>query len=166
KAPEYFVSYFVPNYFDFGLNVPSEKDSDRDYLYLGAPAFAGLALLLMRKRFVDGGPAFAVLGISLLFAVNPFGAVGWIGERSEAMRQIISTYYFFAGVTAAVALLAALGLDYALSRTGKPAPPWLAAPIIALSLASSIRLIFMWCADKFAVGWQSGVDAIAATALF
>jgi hypothetical protein len=167
KDPRYFISYFLPNYFDFGLDVPVETNPGQDYLYLGAPAFAGLALILIRRRFAGAGPPLAVFATSLLFVTNPFGALGSVIGRSTVLAQVFSTYYFLAGVTAAVALLAAIGLDYGLSRTGKALPRWFAATAIALSLGWSIRLTVVWIADgKFAVRWLSGVDALAAAILF
>jgi hypothetical protein len=167
KDTSYFVSYFLPNYFDFGLDVPVNTNRGKDYLYLGAPAFAGLALLCCRKSFAGAGPALAVLVTSLLFLTNPFGVLGRVIERSATLTQMFSAYYFLAGVTAAVALLAALGLDYGLRRAGKPAPRWFAASAIALSLGWSIRLMIVWMAggNQFAVRWLSAVDALAAAIL-
>jgi hypothetical protein len=167
KDPGYFVSYFLPNYFDFGLEVPVNTNRGQDYLYLGAPAFAGLALLCCRKSFAGAGPPLAVLVTSLLFLTNPFGVLGRIIERSATLTQVFSAYYFLAGVTAAVALLAALGLDSGLRKAGKPVPRWFAATAIALSLGWSIRLMIVWMAggDKFAVRWLSTVDALAAAVL-
>ena len=166
KDPVFFISYFVPNYFDFGLEVPAQTNPGREYLYLGAAGLAGLTLLLLGRRCAGAGPAIAVLATSLLFLTNPFGALGWFIERSSFLTQIFSSYYFLAGLTAAVALLAALGLDYGLKRPGKPAPRWLALAAVALSLCWSMRLLLDWAATKseLAVGWRSGVDALIGTA--
>jgi hypothetical protein len=164
--PSYFISYFLPNYFDFALDVPVEKNRGQDYVYLGAPAFTGLALLLIRKRFAALGPPLAVLPISLLFVINPFGSLAWIIGHSKTLTQVISTYYFLGGLTAAMALLAALGLDHGLKRAVKPIPGWLAATAVALSLGWSIHLIFSWFANRFAFGLWSGADALAAAVLF
>jgi hypothetical protein len=167
KDPGYFISYFLPNYFDFGLDVPVETNPGQDYLYLGAPAFAGLALILIRRRFAGAGPPLAVFAASLLFVTNPFGALGSTIGRSTALAQVFSTYYFLAGVTAAVAVLAAIGLDYGLRGTWKALPRWFAAIAITVSLGWSIRLILVWIAgEKFAVRCRSGVDALAAAILF
>ena len=167
KDPRYFISYFLPNYFDFGLDVPVETNLGQDYLYLGAPAFAGLALILIRRSFGGAGPPLAVFVTSLLFVTNPFGALGNVIGRSTALAQVFSTYYFLAGVTAAVAVLAAIGLDYGLRGTRKAPPRWFAATTITLSLGWSIRLALVWIdGKKFATRWLSGVDALAASILF
>jgi hypothetical protein len=168
KDPDFFISYLVPNYFDFGLNVPITTNPHRDYLYLGAAAFVGLALLPCRKRFKDTGPPLAVLLVSLLFFVNPFGLIGRIIERFELLADVLNAYYFLAGLTAPVALLAALGIDYGLRRPGRPVPPWLAAIVITTSLAWSIRLIVMWLGEGrgLSANWISGVDALVAAILF
>ena len=84
------------------------------------------------------------------------------------LAQVFSTYYFLAGVNAAVAVLAAIGLDYGPSEgPGKTLPRWFAATAITLSLGWSIRLTLVWIArEKFAVRWLSGIDALAAAVLF
>ena len=166
RDPRYFISYFLPNYFDFGLDVPVEKNPGQDYLYLGAPAFAGLALLLIRRRFSGVGPPLAVFVITLLFAINPFGSLAWVIGHSKTLTQVISTYYFIGGLTAAAALLAALGLDHGLNRAGNPIPRWVAVTAIAMSLGWSIHLIRSWFANKFAVAAWSGADALVAAVLF
>jgi hypothetical protein len=168
KDPEFFISYLVPNYFDFGLNVPIHTNPGREYLYLGAPAFAGLGLLIRRKRFDGAGPPLAVLLASLLFLINPFGLAGRAIEQSKLLAQVFSAWYFLAGLTAAAALLAALGLDYGLKRMSRPAPAWLAVTAIILSLAWAIRLMAVWIAggNTFSIRWLSAVDALIATLLF
>src|SRR6185503_9186714 len=162
KDPWFFISYLLPNYFDFGLDVPIHTNPGREYLYLGAAAFVGLGLLLVRKRVADTGPALAVLLASLLFAVNPFGWAGWAIEQSSFLAQVFSAWYFLAGLTASAALLAAIGLDYGLRRAGRAAPVWLTAAAIALALAWSIRLLVL----RLPAGWLSGVDALAGAILF
>ena len=168
KDPQFFISYFVPNYFDFGLDVPVHTNPGREYLYLGAAAFAGLALLLHRTRVNDLGPPLAVLSASLLFLVNPFGLAGRAIEHSSFLAQVFSAWYFLAGLTASAALLAALGLDHGLRRASKPAPAWFVVTAVTLSLAWSIRLIVLWIPGgaSFAVRWLSGADALIAAILF
>ncbi len=163
RDPEFFVSYVIPNYFNFGLNVPIETNPGEDYLYLGAAAIAGLVLLVGRKSFAGAGPPIAALFVCLVFAINPFEIVGRIIERVDLLTQIFGAWYFLAGVTASLALLAALGLDYGLRRTNWRTPAWLAAAAIALSLAWSIRLFgaWHWGASTFSISWMSGIDALA-----
>ena len=104
---------------------------------------------------------------SLLFVTNPFGLLGRAVEHSTILSQVFSGWYFLAGLTAAVALLAALGLDFGLRRESKPMPRWLVAIAITLALGWSARLIKNWIAggNSFADGWLSGLDALAAAVL-
>src|SRR5260370_11851763 len=167
QDPEFFVSYFLPNYFNFGLDVRVTTSPGWEFLYLGAAVFAGLALLFLRKRCAGIGAPLAVLLTSLLFVTNPFGLLGRVVEHSKILAQVFSGWYFLAGVTAAVALFAALGLDYGLRRASKPMPRWPAAIAIILALGWSARLIKIWITGgtTFAAGWLSGVDALVAAVL-
>jgi hypothetical protein len=166
--PKFFISYLIPNYFDFGLHVPVGTNPTGEYLYLGAAAFVGLALLSRRKRFADTGPPLAVLFGSALFLINPFGLAGRAIEHSKLLAQGFNAYYFAAGLTASLALLTALGLDYGLRRDRRSAPSWLAVSAIVLSLMWSIRLLTAWSVggNAFAAGWHSGIDALTATIFF
>jgi len=167
KDPQFYISYLVPNYFDFGSGVDPFTNPGREYLYLGAPAFAGLALLVVRRRYADAGPLLAVLFTSFLFLTNPFGLVGSAIGRSLFLSQIFSDYYFLAGITAAIAPLAAIGLDFGLRRAGKAAPGWLKGTVIGLAFIWSARLAILWVEGGrgFAVRWMSGLDALIATVL-
>jgi hypothetical protein len=167
KDPGFFISYFAPNYFNFGLNVPIHTNPGRDYLYLGAAAFVGLALLPRGKRLRDAAPAVAVLSVSLLFLTNPFGLIGGIIARFDVLAEILSDWHFLAGLSGSIALLAALGLDHGLRRYGRPVPAWFAALAVTLSLAWSIRLAVLWFAggDGLSISWRSGIDALVAALL-
>src|SRR5204863_6602187 len=37
KDPELILEYAIPNYFNFGMNVPAKTNSSKDYFYLGVP---------------------------------------------------------------------------------------------------------------------------------
>ena len=164
KHPEYYLSYFIPNYFKFDLGVDPATTALRDYLYLGGAGIAGLALLFWRKKFRDVAPLLAVLLVSLLFLVNPTGLLGWAIEHTP-LAQVMVDWDFLAGVSAALAALAAFGLDYALRGTGRKAPNWSAVVAIALALAWSIRLIVLWNGPGVASGAKSAWDAIGGTVL-
>src|SRR5262249_50247962 len=166
--PRWFISYVIPNYFDFGLHVPDLTNPGKDYLYLGAAAFVGLALLSYRKRFAGLGPPLAVLLSSALFMINPFGLAGRAIEHSQLLAQVFTAYYFAAGLTASLALLTALGLDYGLRGERRLVPCWLPVTAIVLALLWSIHLLILWSAGGkgFAAGWHSAIDAVTATILF
>jgi hypothetical protein len=167
KDPRLLASYLAPNYFDFGLSVPTDTNPGGEYLYLGAAGLTGVVLLLVRRRSTGLAPPLAVFAASFLFLTNPFGLLGMIIERSPLLTQLFSAWYFLAGLTASVALLAALGLDYGLRRPGKPAPGWSIAVLIALTLAWSVRLLVLgWAGgNRFASGWASALDALVASIL-
>jgi hypothetical protein len=176
KHPEYYISYFIPNYSKFDLGADTPATSFHDYLYLGAVVLAGLALLPMRKKFGDSVPLLAVLLASLLFLVNFGGLVGWaIG--STPLAQVTVDWDFLAGVFAALAALAAFGLDSVfLGGAGprwaghRPAnswtqSPWAVAAVITLAVAWSIRLLILWNGPAMASGAKSAWDSIGGTAL-
>ena len=77
RNPEAYISYLLPNYFDFGMHAKPARAArwDGDYLYLGAPAILGLISLLRRRRWRDLVPCLAMLVVSLVVVTNPFGMV-------------------------------------------------------------------------------------------
>jgi hypothetical protein len=168
RSPDFYISYFVPNYFNFGLDVDVNTNPRREYLYLGAAGLAGLALLASRRRFQGAGPSMAVLLSSLAFLTNPFGLVGSAVERSRFLSQVFTDWYFLAGVAAALAPLAALGLDAGLKRVGRRPPVWLAAAVMVLAFAWSIRLLAAWIpgGSGLSIGWWSALDTLTAIVLF
>jgi MYXO-CTERM domain-containing protein len=168
RSFQFYVSYFVPNYFDFSLAVDTSKDPQGQYLYLGAAGLAGLALLAARRRFRDAGPPAAVLLAALAFLSNPFGLLGSAIGRSVWLSQVFTDWYFVAGVSASVALLAALGLDSGLKQARREPPRWWAAAVIVLALAWSARLLVVWSrgGSGFFLGPWSALDTLAALALF
>jgi hypothetical protein len=110
----------------------------------------------------------AVLLCSLAFLTNPFGLLGSAIERSRSLSQVFTDWYFLAGVTAALAPLAALGLDAGLRRVGRRPPVWLAATVMVLAFAWSIRLLAAWIpgGSGLSIGWWSALDALTAIVLF
>jgi Bacterial membrane protein YfhO len=164
KDPAFFISYFAPNYYDFGMNVDRQKNRGKEYLYIGAAALAGLALLVYRRRFQGAAPLLAVLAAALLFLTNPFGLAGRAMEGTF-LSQVFSDWYFLAGITAALAALAALGLDAGFRHPGRPWPAWLVTVVIGLTALWSIRLGILWIRQALPLLWLSGVDALIATLL-
>ena len=63
-----------------------------------------------------GSARRCVLGLVPVWLVDPFGVVGSLIGRSTLLSQVFSAWYFLAGVTASLALLAAIGLDGTLRR--------------------------------------------------
>jgi hypothetical protein len=165
KHPEYYLSYFIPNYFKFDLGVDPATTAFRDYLYLGGACLCGLALLFRKKRFGDVAPLLAVLLVSLLFLVNPTGLLGW-GIEHTPLSQVMVDWDFLAGVSAGLTALAAFGLDFALRRVNGTAPSrsagtgWTAAVGITLAVAWSVRLLVLWNGPGVASGAKSAWDAV------
>ncbi len=123
RDPEFYISYLLPNYFDFGM-LTSQAAWKGNYLYLGAPAFLGLVALVRGRKWRDLIPSLTVLVVSLIVAINPFDSVSAIVLRSSLLAQLCRNWYFLAGVTLAVAPLTAYGIDYCLSRFRRPVARW------------------------------------------
>ena len=108
---DFYWSYLIPNYFNFGLHVPANTNFFGEYLYLGVPAFFGLLWLVSHHRAWRGQlPILAVGLVSLIFVNNPFELVWNTIKYSDLLAQIVRSYYFLAGITLSVAGLAAAGL--------------------------------------------------------
>jgi hypothetical protein len=139
KDPLFYVSYLIPNYFDFGLHVPVGTNFGREYLYLGAPAFAGLLLLLLYRRDRAVLPGLGALLASAVFLVNPWGLVWSAIQWSPLWSAVFRDWYFLAGIAFAVAALAALGLDAFLARPG-PAT----GTVVAATLTAAMAGWMVW----------------------
>jgi hypothetical protein len=166
---DFYWSYLIPNFFEFGLHTPGNTNMFGEYLYLGAPAFFGLLWLIThRKAFYGQMPILAVGFVSLIFVNNPFELVWNAIKYSDLLAQIVRSYYFLAGITLSVAGLAAAGLDYFLRRETRPAPRWLMPVVVVLCSAWSARLLWIWkgASAGFASGWRGAIDPAVMLALF
>lgn len=160
----FYLSYLVPNYWDFSLKTPVLANPGKDYLYLGAPGIVGIALAW--KRGIKVLPALTVLLTSLLFTVNPFNVVWNAIEHQPLLMDILRSYYFLAGVAVAFAELAAHGLDWFLEQKS----PEISIPI----RNASITAMFTWAAfevllrarDQLAAGSASVLFTFASLAVF
>jgi hypothetical protein len=168
RIPADYLSYLLPNYFDFGLHRPHRDGWAGDYWYLGAPAFLGLIALAWRRRWGDLLPALTVLAVCLVMATNPFGMVWGVVQHSNLLAQICRDWYFLAGVTLAAALLAAIGLDHCLAQVRRPTPRWVVLAIIGLLLAWSVRQMLVWfpLGSDFPSGWRSAIEPTVTLVLF
>jgi hypothetical protein len=163
KDVDFYLSYFVPNYFDFGPDRDVHTNPGRDYLYLGAPGLLGLAWAL-RRRVRGSLPAAAAGLASLAMVTNPWNAVWAVLQHSSLLADLARSYYFLAGVAVAAAELSARGLD-AFLRAPRPVPHvWVRASIVAMgvwAIAEAIRR-----PADFAAGWASWIDAVLMLAVF
>ena len=110
------LSYVLPNFFNFGLNMPVQTNPGKDYFYLGVPALLGLPFLILRRRFRDLAPSLAILAATLVVAGNPYDLVWNVIQHSTLLPDIVRAWYFLAGVTLAFAPLTAYALDGFLAR--------------------------------------------------
>src|SRR5260370_11510700 len=166
---DFYWSYLIPNFFDFGLHVPVNTNFFGEYLYLGAPAFLGLLWLLShRKAFYGQLPILAVGLVSLIFVNNPFDLVWNAIKHSDLLPQIVRSYYFLGGITLSVAGLAAAGLDHFLRSDVRPPPRWLTPVVVVLLSAWSARLMWIWkgASAGFASGWRGALDPAVMLVLF
>jgi hypothetical protein len=160
------LSYVLPNYFDFGLNMPVLTNLGKDYFYLGVPALLGLPLLILRRRFQDLAPSLAMLAATLVMAVNPYDIVWNVIQHSTLLPDITRAWYFLAGVTLAFAPLTAFALDDFLARGKRRAPSWLATFSGALMAVWALYEMYRWKSQTFEAGWHSGVYLLVTLAIF
>lgn len=168
RTPAFFLSYLFPNFFDFGSNVDIHTNPGKEYLYLGAPAIFGVLYLIRRRKFRDIVPFLAMGVVCFIFVNNPFGLVWEVVRHSALLVQICRDWYFLAGLTAAMAPLAAYGLDDFLQRASRPSPWWLACLCLALLGAWSVWELVRWLpgSSGFAAGWRSVFDPAITLVLF
>ncbi len=167
KDPRFFLSYLFPNFFNFGWNVSIYENPGMEYLYLGAPALLGIALLFRRRNPRALIPFLAVGAVSFILLTNPYNIVWNVVRRWSLLGEICRSWYFLAGITAAAAPLAAYGLDDFLTRKARPAPRWLLwLALVLLGAWSSWELLRYLAGDvRLASGWRSVFDPAITTAI-
>jgi Bacterial membrane protein YfhO len=166
RNPDTILSYVLPNYFNFGLNMPVDTNPEKDYFYLGVPALLALPFLIRRRRFRDLLPSLAVLGASLVMAVNPFDLVWIVIQHSTLLADILRSWYFLAGITLAFAPLTAYALDHFLAGRSRSVPSWLMPVSMALMAIWAGYELFRWKTQSFSAGWRSGLDLLVTLAIF
>lgn len=165
RNPDMILSFVLPNYFNFGLNMPVATNPEKDYFYLGVPALLGVPFLIRRRRFKDLLPSLAVLAVSLLMMVNPFDSIWILIRHSTLLSDVLRSWYFLAGVTVAFAPLTAYALDHFLERKAS-APRWLPTVCAALMALWGGYEIFQWRTQRLAAGWGSALDVLITLAIF
>lgn len=168
KDPEFFASYFVPNYFDLAVRTYGWGDTPGVYMYLGVPALFGLAWLLRRGNVQVHAQALAVLAVSLVGVVNPFNVVGGPLVHSPLLYQMCHTFNFLEGISTAAALITAVSLHDFLCRKDRTLLRWVLPASAVLLAAWSVRLFWVWLPGgaDFAARWKSAWDAAISLALF
>jgi len=173
RNPTFYISYLIPNFYNFGPQVPVQANPGGEYLYLGVPGFVGLLLLLFLRKpegAWSAGPLVAMFAVCAVFVTNPFFLVSNAVFHSTLIAQVCRDYYFLAGLTAAAAPLAAIGIDRFLSRAGNSsarAPATGGALLVIACLAAfSARLLYIWRTADFPPGWTGAWDVAIFTVLF
>jgi hypothetical protein len=164
----FYLSYLVPNFYDFGIDVPATTNLGREYLYLGAPALFGICALLVHRRWRPAIPVLASAGVCLVFLTNPFQIVSNLIAKGQILSQVCGSWYFLAGLTASAAGLAAFGLDQFLASGKEQRSKTWAIAAIVCSTAWAIYEIHAWRPDApaFRAGWWSALDALASLIVF
>jgi hypothetical protein len=171
RDPAFYLSYLIPNFYSFGLSVDVGTNPGREYLYLGAPAFAGLLFLFLpykRARPWSVWPILAMVATAAFFFTNPLNLVLKAFQHSNLLVQICRDWYFLAAITIAAGAAAAIGLDRFLSRTARERPAWQAyAAVVALCAWGAYDLRrWMPGGDGFPSGWANATDVAVQLALF
>ncbi len=159
------LSYVLPNYFDFGLNLPILTNPFKDYFYVGAPLLLAIPYLFFRRRIRDLLPSLAILAISLVVAANPFDLIWNLIRHSSLLPDIVRSWYFLAGVTLALAPLTAFALDEFLRRK-RDVPGWLGPVSVALMAGWTVYELYHWKHQSLAGGWPSAGYIAVTLAIF
>jgi len=166
KDPLFYISYFIPNYFDFGLHVPIQTNFGKEYLYMGVPAFAGILLLLVYRRDRVILPALLALVASAVFLTNPWGIVWNSIQWSTLLAGVFRDWYFLAGIAFAVAMFTALGLDAFLARSVRETKATVSGALIVAILGWTIWELRTWKQDGFYANLGSAWVTAITLALF
>jgi len=165
KDPMFYLSYLVPNYFDFAIDVPPDRNFGKQYMYLGAPGILGVLLALWSRRWRAILPGLAVVAVSLIIAINPYAIVWDSIKFSSLLSDIVRSGYFLAGVTPGCALLAAIGLDVFLERQSS-VPGWLPKIAVGAMAVWGVSEIIRFAGPGFAAGPASLLDPLVTSIVF
>ncbi len=164
----FYISYLIPNFYNFGPHVDVLANPGQEYFYLGIPGIVGLLLFLCLRRSSgnwSAAPVVGMMAICGIVAINPLHVVSSLVLRSTLLGQLCRDYYFLAGLSAAAAPLAAIGIDRVLSRPGR-STRMLSLAVIACLVIFSARLLRIWKTSDFAPGWAGASDVAILAALF
>ncbi len=174
RDPAFYISYLVPNFYNFGPHMNVLANPGREYLYLGVPGIVGLALLLFLRRPAGGMERRAGRG----------NVRGLHRTRHESVQPCFEHRSSFDVYRPALPRLLFPGR---LNRRRRAArghrnrsipcaresdlPPRTSSPKFALILiaclaAFSARLLYIWSNSDFAPGWTGAWDVGILALLF
>ena len=163
----FFISYLIPNFYDFGIDTDAFTNSGYEYLYAGAPALFGLACILLWPRNLKRCiPILAVGMASLILLTNPYGLVWSVIRHSTLLEQVCRSWQFLAGVGIAIAGVAAYGLDAFLRARPHLWRGWLFPVVLAGLALWTVQLLRHWSGHGFSIGWKAAVEPAVMLALF
>lgn len=166
----YFISYVIPNYFNFGMDVPEATNFTSEYLYLGAPGIAGVVLALRRRVWRQALPFAALLAVSLIALTNPYNLVWSVIKHSVLLSDLCRSWNFLAGIAFAVAPLAAIGLhDFLRDSTQRSSRvlSWIAIALLSSWAIWELRMwLLHWPRAGVPSGWAGIVQLAVMLAIF
>jgi hypothetical protein len=167
KDPSFYLSYLIPNYFNFGIDVAPGANPLKEYLYLGAPALLGIAWLVSRRDQLRASlPIWAVLGASAVLLTNPFDLVRPLVEHMPVVREICRDWCSMAGLSLVAAALAAQGLDGFFARPARAIPKAMAAAALVGAAAWATWELLRWRSGAFAYGWRAAFEPAMTLVVF
>jgi hypothetical protein len=166
----FFISYVIPNYFNFGLDAPVMTNYGKEYLYLGAPGIAGILFALRRRVWRQAIPFAALLAVSLIALTNPYELVWNVVKHSILISDLCRSWNFLAGIAFAVAPLAAIGLDDFLRDSTERSSrllSWIAIALLGGWAIWELRTwLVHWPAAGVPYGWAGIVQLVIMLTIF
>ena len=166
---KFYLSYFIPNFFDYDIRTPALSNLGYEYLYLGWPALFGILWLALHpKAILRVQPVLALGLVTAVLVTNPYDLVWNTIRHSTLLAQICRSWYFLMGFTVAAAALATAGLDHFLAQVRSPAPRWSAALGVFCLVSWSIWLFWKGHLGGigFSSGWKAAFEPSVGLALF
>ncbi len=166
RSAGFYLTYLIPNYYDFSRSPVGPGTPPEQYLYLGSAALLGIGYAVLR-RAQGAGPALAAGLASLVVLTDPGFLISTAVNWFPLLAQVCHSFNFLEGLQVALTLLAALGLHAFLRGEATLPPPWMTPAVVGLLVIWAARLGWLWRpgGPGLAAGWRSAVDVAAMAAL-
>lgn len=169
QAPGIWLSYFLPNYYDYNRHSAGPDPVYGAYLYLGAPALFAILYFLRRPAMKGALPAFAIAGAALWVMINPFALLDRVILHVPLAGDVVRQFNYLLGPSIGAGLLTASALDTFLSQpTTWSVPRGRDTIWIVASFLWCVWLLFLWPRSgiDFPVGLASALYAFTILCLF
>ena len=163
-----FLSYFIPNWFDFNPGHRPDYEPGCMYLYLGLPALFAVVWVIRRHNLRPYLQPVTGLAIAFLLANPPLYLIHTV-ERFKALDCTIQSFNFYSAVAAMASLITAISVNDFLhcSRKERISFWTLFGTATALSLWSLHQLWILWTGGGvFATGTRSLIQTLLALVFF